>query len=363
MAAVNQLTLAMACAFADAASFGCSDLQRFDGEVPPLTTLHVTVTGDFEAVRIADTQNLRVAVVWADQWFSERTCTTLPDTPELATFLTTGCRHPLFFTPRRAGASLALEPNVPFEFPLFALPGGDVMIGALSARIAYASLVVFDDRDSSGELELRRMQRPPYADTTGPREDEFDDDNTEGDIVYGASFVAMTEPDTRLAFREGGFNPAWAFYPREGCGEPPPHFGVLAAGGFSLLEAFTAASESRLPAQDPATCVEGTPATHPFEIALRPPVEVQEVACEQRSTSGTVRYYKPPSDPIDLSDRSFLCRRVPETEITELVVTQRAADPCHGLTHYVLRGCDDAERLDCTAPEWDLAAPDWWPCP
>ncbi|MBA3503817.1 MAG: hypothetical protein M4D80_14715 [Myxococcota bacterium] len=361
---MNRLTLIMACAFADAASFGCGDLQRFGGDAPPLTTLAVVVTGDLEAVRTADSPDLRIAVVWGAQWLSESTCTTLPATTEETTFLTSGCRHPLFFTPKRAGDSVPLSPNVPFEFPLDDLPGGDVMIGGLSARIAYASLVVFDDRDHSGVLELGRMQRPPYRDTRGKQEDEHDDDNTTGDIVYGASFAAMTEPDTRLAFREGAFNTASAFYPRQGCGEPPPRFGVLAAGGFSVLEAYTAASESRLPSQDPATCIEGTPATMPITIALRPPVEVREAACLQRSSSGTIRYYAPPVEAIDFSDRSFLCRVIPEKQVTELIVTQRTADRCRGLTHYVLRGCSDDERVDCELPEWDFtqSPPGWWPC-
>ena len=344
----------------------CGDVQNFGGDVPPLTTLSVQVTGDFETVRAADGDpNLRVAIVWGAQWLSESMCTTSPATVELAQFLLAGCRHPLFFTPNRVGDSMPLTLNEPFEFPLDNLPGGDVMIGSLSARIAYASLVVFDDRDHDGLLELRKTQRPPYGDTFGPPEDEVDPDKPLVDIIYGSSFAAMTEPDTRLAFREGGFNAVSAFYPRTGCGEPPPRFGVLRAGGFSVVEAYNASQESRLPAQDPATCVEGVPAEMPIEIALRPTAEVREVGCLQRSSSGSVSYHQPPVDPIDFTDRSFHCRVIPETEVTELVVTQRTTDPCRGLTHYVLRGCDDDERVDCSVPNWDFTAnpPEWWPCP
>ena len=364
MAAV---TRAFALALALAA---CGDIQSFGGPVPPLTTLAVEVTGDFEAVRTADTAgepDLRVAIVWGAQWLSESTCTTAPATVEEAQFLLAGCRHPLFFTPKRVGESIAITPNVPLELPLDNLPGGDVMIGSLSARIAYASLVVFDDRDGDGQLALRKTQRPPFGDSQGPPEDEVDSEQTLGDVVYGASFAAMTEPDTRLAFREGAFNALSAYYPRSGCGEPPPRFGVLRAGGFSLVEAYNAAQESRLPAQDPATCVEGTPADVPIAIPLRPPVEVREAICAQRRTSGAIRYHQPPDGAIDFSDRSYLCRAIPNTDppVTELVVTQRTSDPCRGLTHYVLRGCDDEDRVDCSVPNWDFTAnpPEWWPCP
>ena len=343
----------------------CGDVQNFGGEVPPLTTLSMNVTGDFEAVRAAEGDpDLRVAIVWGAQWLAEPTCTTQPATVELAQLMLAGCRHPLFFTPKRVGETIAFEPNVPFELDLDTLPGGDVMIGGLSARIAYASLVVFDDRDHDGLLELRKTQRPPYGDTFGPPEDEVDPDRPITDIIYGSSFAAMTEPDTRLAFREGGFNAVSAFYPRSGCGEPPPRFGVLAAGGFSPVEAYNAAQESRLPAQDPATCVETTPDATTIEIPLRPTTEVREAACAQRSSSGSISYHQPPVDPIDFTDRTFHCRLIPETEVTELIVTQRTTDPCRGLTHYVLRGCDDDERVDCSVPNWDFTAnpPEWWPC-
>ena len=67
---------------------------------------------------------------------------------------------------------------------------------------------------------------------------------------------------------------------------------------------------------------------------------------------------------IDFTDRTYLCRLVPETQTTELIVTQQTNDPCRGLTHYVLRGCDDEKRIDCELPSWDFTQdpPEWWPC-
>src|SRR5204862_1861947 len=45
---------------------GCGDLNGFGGEVVPLATIHIQVTGDLDAVRVtgATGDDLRVALVW-----------------------------------------------------------------------------------------------------------------------------------------------------------------------------------------------------------------------------------------------------------------------------------------------------------
>ena len=343
----------------------CDDLAGFGGEVPALATVHLQITGDLEAVRApgAGGESLRISLVWGAQWLAERTCLQQPASPELAAVLAAGCRNPFSFTPARGAASTAATPGLPLELPLFELPSADVMIGGLTARVAYASFVVYDDRDASGALELARPARLP-GNMNGPPDDD-DDDLSTADIVYGASFVAMTEPDARLAFREGAFNAAAAFYPRSGCGAPLPAFSIAEAGGFTIEAAIQATAAGRLPPQDPATCRETAPADTTVSIALRPPAEVREVGCRQRRADGAVRYRQPPADAVDLADRPHACVAVPETDLVELVIASRAADTCKGLTHYTLRGCDDAGDLSCELPEWDFTAapPPWWPCP
>lgn len=353
------ITLALAAALP-----ACDDLTGFGGEVQPLATLKLRLEGDLEAVREsgAEGASLRIALVWGAQWLPERACLSPAAPPDLAAVLAAGCREPFAFTPARVAASAEAVPGVPLELPLFELPSADVMIGGLTARVAYGSLVVFDDRDASGSLELARPRRPPGS-RNGPP-DEADEDLATADIVYGASFVAMTEPDTRLAFREGAFNTAAAFYPRSGCGAPPPAFSILEAGGFSVAAALQAAAAGRLPPQDPASCRESATGDAAVAIALRPPAEVREVGCQQRRADGAVRYREPPAEPLDLAELPHACAPIADTDQVELVVATRPDDTCKGLTHYVLRGCDDAFDLACERPEWDFTAapPSWWPC-
>ena len=347
---------------------GCGDLAGFGGEVPALATVQVRVTGDFEAVRVPDAtdEDLRVALVWGAQWLPEPLCFLPPESPEVEAVVAAGCRNPFAFTPDRVTVGVPITPDVPAALPLFALPSAEVMVGDVTARVAYASLVVYDDRDRSGTLELGRTPRLP----AGGFDDEMEVVPRTRDLIYGASFVAMTEPDTRLAFREGGFIET-AFYPRHGCGVPPPAFSILSASGFSIEAAIAATAAGMLPSQDPARCAEADPDDAIVVIPLRPPAEVTEAACEQRRRDSSVRYRQPPVEAPDLEERVFACASIPSfggdtstDGIIQLVVASRSDDYCRGLTHYTLIGCDEG-GLVCDAPEWDFRAapPAWWPCP
>ena len=351
---------------------GCGDLAGFSGEVPPLATITVQSTGDFEAVRApnAPDPNLHVALVWGEQWLPEATCFLPPESPELAAVVAAGCRNPLSFTPTRVTADAPLVPNEPVSLTLFALPSADLMVGDVTARIAYASLVIYDDRDGDGILRLARSRRLP---TGGPDMGPPDPEPLpSSSLIYGASFVAMTEPDTRLAFREGAFLET-GFYPRKGCGTPLPAFSILSAGGFSLADAVAATVAGTLPSEDPATCAESAPEDTTVKIPLRAPADVREVRCEQRREDSSVRYRRPPTDPLDLTSHAYACASIPSLGgdpiapegTIQLVVASASDDQCKGLTHYTLLGCDESSTLLCDQPEWDYRAepPSWWPCP
>lgn len=351
----------------------CGDLENFGGAAPPLATITVTATGDFAAVHLPDTgeADLHVALVWGEQWFPEPLCFLPPESPEVAEVVAAGCRDPLSFTPTRVTAVAPLVPGEPVSLSLSALPAADLMVGTVAARVGYASFVVFDDRDHDGVMQLPRPQRlggngpgemMPPEEPPGPAVS----------VVYGASFVSMTQPDTRLAFREGEFIES-GFYPRHGCGAPLPAFSLLSAGGFSLPAAIAATAAGMLPAQDPATCREIPADDVAVEIPLRPVPEVREVACEQRRDDSSVRYREPPVDAPDFSDRTYACAAIPNLGgepiapegTVQLVVSSRDGAPCKSLTHFTLFGCDENTTLQCDAPEWDLRAnpPAWWPCP
>jgi hypothetical protein len=345
---------------------GCGDLSGFGGAVPPLATARVQVTGDFASVQVprADNPDLRVALVWGAQWLTEPLCILPPENDRVAAVIAAGCRDPFGFVPERVGENVPLAADGSAVFELFDVPAADVMVGDVTARVAYASLVVYDDRDRSGSLSLGRASR-----LAGRQDDRPDDPAISTlDLVYGASFVSMTEPDTRLAFREGTFNRAAAFYPRNGCGDPLPSFSVVSAGGFSASSAIAALLRGELPAEEPAACREESMDTT-ISIAFRPAAEVRQVACVERRTDSSVRYREPPVEAPDLTGRTIACASIPDfgsgeaSGMVQLVISGRPDDSCVGITHYVLRGCrNDAT---CELPTWDITAtpPAWWPCP
>jgi hypothetical protein len=301
--------------------------------------------------------------VWGAQWLTEPFCILPPESDASAAVIAAGCRDPLGFVPNSVGVSVPLEPGGATTLELAQLPGADVMVGDVTARVAYGSLVVFDDRDGTKALELARPQRTAFG-----RDGEPPDDAGDGpDVIYGASFVTMTEPDRRLAYREGG-PPTGAFYPRAGCPAPRPGFSVLGAGGFTVEAARMATLAGTLPTEDAATCADDAPGATTIDIQARPPSEVGEVGCEERRTDSSTRYREPPAQEPDLTDRVSACAHLPvfdtgvPSTLVQLVVSGRPSDRCKGLTHYTLRGC--REDVNCVVPDWDYTKtpPAWWPC-
>jgi len=344
----------------------CSDLSGFGGAVPPLTTVEVQVTGDFASVQVggADPPVLRVALAWGAQWLTEPLCILPPDDASVAALIAAGCRDPFGFVPDRVAANAPLASGGSASLALFDLPAADVMVGDVTARVAYASVVVYDDRDGDGTLTFGRANRLGGRDNGPPDTQPM----MTADLVYAASFASMTEPDTRLAFREGGFNTAAAFYPRSGCGDPLPSFSIVSAGGFSAQDALAAQLRGALPPEDPAACREVSTDV-PVSVAFRAPAELHELACVERRTDSSIRYREPPADAPDLTNRTTGCAKVPDfgsgkgSGMIQLAISGRSDDSCAGLTHYVLRGC--REDALCELPDWDITAtpPSWWPCP
>jgi hypothetical protein len=345
---------------------GCSDLSGFGGAVPPLATVRVEVTGDFASVQVPGPikPTLRVALVWGAQWLTEPLCILPPDDAGAAAVIAAGCRDPFGFVPDRVATNAPLEPDGSAQLALADLPAPDVMVGDITARVAYASLVVYDDRDGDGTLTFGRANRLGGRDNGPPDTQPI----STVDLVYAASFASMTEPDHRLAFREGAFNAAAAFYPRSGCGAPLPSFSIVSAGGFTAQDALAAQLRGELPPEDPGACREVS-TDAPVPVAFRAPAELHELACEERRTDSSIRYREPPADAPDLTKRTTACTKVPDfgsgkaSGMIQLAISGRSDDSCVGLTHYVLRGCRN-DAL-CELPAWDITAtpPSWWPCP
>jgi hypothetical protein len=342
---------------------GCGNLQGVGGPAPPLVTFQVVATGDLP--NGPPVASLQVALVWGAQWWPEPFCILPPESDVVAAVIAAGCRDPFGFVPASASASVPVSIGTPEPLSLYALPSTDLLVGTITSRVGYASLVLYDDRDGDGTLGLS-TSHPTAGGGRGPDQQEMPDS---ADIVYGATFVTMTEPDQRVAFLQGAFDPASAFYPRDGCLDPPPDgFSVLATGGFSPSAGLAASAAGTLPSEDPTTCSTQTPDAALISIAARAPGQVTEVSCAERTLDGTTRYRQPPADPPNFTDRVTACAHLPSfggapaMDLTQLVVSGHATDRCKGLTHYTLRGC--REDVFCAVPDWDFTAnpPAWWPC-
>jgi hypothetical protein len=367
MAAMRRLAPALLGALALAA---CGKLEGFGGPAPPLATFSVNVSGDPTALRppgVPDVHALRLALVWGAQWLTEPFCVLPPENADAAAVIAAGCRDPFGFVPANVATSVPLDTTGPTTLTLDELPAADLLVGDVTARIAYASLVVFDDRDDNQTLDLAF---PQHTASGRGRGGDFGGKQAPDspDLVYGASFVTMTKPDRRVAYREGAFVPS-AFYPRSGCPDPRPGFSVVGAGGFSPQMGLMAALAGALPAEDPAACFDSAASDTVVDVASQAPADVAEVSCDERTEDSSVRYREPPADAPDFSGRLTACAHLPMFDtgsqpsvLIQLVVSGRPSDRCKGLTHYTLRGC--RENVNCEVPDWDFtgAPPMWWPC-
>ena len=140
----------------------CGQLQGFGGDAPPLVSFDVVFQGDVAPLRpsgVTGEHALRVALVWGAQWLTEPFCVLPAESPEAAAAIDAGCRDPFGFVPAVVSVSVPIAVDVPATLTLSQLPAADVMVGDVTARVAYGSLVVFDDRDDWHELETAILER------------------------------------------------------------------------------------------------------------------------------------------------------------------------------------------------------------
>jgi len=323
----------------------CDDLAGLGPSFqPPLASVHVRVIGNLAAVRDPESPpaQLKVALQWAAQPQPDVTCLPPAENPEHAAVIAVGCSDPLGFVRGFTGLDgIAVDVDGTATLDVRTLPG--YLVGDRYAQIAYASVFAYDFQDGS------------------PR-----DGIPSATVLYGASFSSMAKPDTRLAFRHGGYNDQLAFYPRRGCMAPPEGFSLVSAGGFTVEQAVDAQAHGELPWQDPAGCRVDT-LDHEVEVALRPHEEVQDLDC-----SPSAPFYGPPDgttpDRFDPSKMRVACTSMPDFGTGHPRTRQAVAAPiepvptgCRSIEHFVLRGC----YLDpyCDTPDWDVPPPSWWPCP
>lgn len=358
------------------AGAGCDDLLNLTDTTEPLARVSVVAAEALPGG--VSPERARVALVWGAQYISDFFCLVPTADAQAQVVVRAGCRDPFGFVPLRVGANATLRTDGPTVLDLYDLPAADLMVGTLTARIGHGSLVIYEDVNENGTLDIAcvpRRGRGPDCDPNVLRDDESDD------VVLGASFIGMSQPDQRLTFREGGFEPLTAFYPRAGCPDPPVGFSVLGAGGFSTGQAFLDILQGRLPQQDPATCtqasIEAAPIAVPLAQTSAEAQRLQELSCGSGEVqNGFAEYAAPPAERPEpgwfmacapVADLASLAAE-DESEastppLLHAVVSGPVGARCKTVTHWLLRGCEDDPR--CETPEWDFTAnpPEWWPCP
>jgi hypothetical protein len=361
----------------------CGRPAGMDSEAAPLAQIRVLVTGILPAPEPGDAEldagttidarqaidggappgQLHAALVWGMQWLPEPFCVLPPESPRAAAVINAGCRDNFGFVPDRVAADALVTPGVPATLDLRTLPAADVMVGDVTARVAYGSVIVYEDRNDNGILDLRHPARQRQR-----HHEESDDGAGPADRVWGASFVSMTQPDRRVAFREGDFDENLAFYPRKGCAAPPKGFSILSASGFSETGALASLVTGELPLEtDPQACAAAT-LDDTIEIPLQDPAGLSQLACTAND-SGGVTYYRPaPTDVVPLDNFAWTCASFPRigrdapagAAGQQLVIGSRPESACKSTLHLTLRGCDNDPF--CAVPDWDLTPPAWWPC-
>ena len=361
----------------------CSKPIGIDIPAKPIAQIHILVTGDLATLVGLDggavpggevdagavdagavPAQLHAALVWGLQWLPEPFCV-LP-VPGAEDLQAAGCRESFGFVPDSVAVDIPITPGVPATLDLVDLPKESVMVGDVTGRIAYASVYVYQDGNGNGVLDLRHPQIQH-----GRREDNPDPGGA-ADAVYGASFISMTLPDQRVAYLEGTFNEAAAFYPRAGCADPPKGFSILSAGGFPAAAALaTMNPDAGLPME--SSCGEGGLDDTLIIIPLRDPATLADLACTTNDEGGVTYYRKPTTDPPDERNRAAACLPIPRIDNgnvsysgQQLVISGLVygpyLEPCKYTQHYILSGCQN--DAFCATPTWAVPPSQvpWWPC-
>ena len=364
--------------------FGCSKAVGLGGTVTPLEKIQVQTSGDPSRFTPAgDTPSFRVALVWGLQWQPEPFCVLPPESPEAAAVIAAGCPDSFGFVPNpnSVAADVPFQLGTPAALALNTLPAAEVMVGDPSGRVAYGSLIVYDDHNNNGSLDLRT---PPRLRRRGPQAQlpTYDDGGPAGpaDLVYGASFISMTLPDQRVTYLEGTFNAKAAFYPRA-CNDPPTSgFSIQSAGGFARADGgffqadggISLAMVGELAAgylpMEGLPCTTGSLNDTVVTIPLQAPANLTQLACTVNDSGDATTYHEAPTNLPDLTGRQSACVDFPyipgdDAGVAtgkQFVISSLPGEPCRYTIHYTLRGCDNDPS--CATPSWNITAtpPDWW---
>ncbi len=312
-------------------SLACGQVSELGSEPEPLFHLRAHLSQLITPPSEGFT-NLRAGLMWAGVPVFVPYCFEYGTNPTKPLQLPTkvakvGCRDPFDIVPGLGGPTVSIDPNTQtFQIPVTQLPSAEVLIGTLEQRMAFASIIVFDDINGDGELDLSRGCGQ-FGGGGRPREP-----------IYASSFTSLRKRQTRVSYVEGPFDLDSFYYPHPKCPQVPPE-------GFSIWEV------------DEAFAFEPDCTIHDIyhEVELTPvaPLELRPLTCVQRERES---FPRAPRMQAPDEDDVWEC-----TKQGGLAVSNPGCQ-CPEVRVFTLSGCSD--DLECEKPEWDVreTPPEWWPC-
>ena len=366
--------------------WGCAgQIRGLDDTLTPIARVRVALPREHILILSDEVRKrLRVGVLWAgvnlpSLWCAEQLSGLLnssdpsvdemlgtaedpfdeyaPETLERLTQLMELCPDPFGVTPALAGPSVSIDQGVErdeyleIEITFTALPPAEVIIGTPEARVAYGSLVVFDDLNEDEVLTIgfdlplglsKDGQGPDEGDDGRRREDSWFEP-VSPDLLYGASFTSLLEDQDRLVFREGDFVESF-FYPLGGCTPPP---------GLSIVNVIP----EELGDQERSDC-RTLSLSEPLKLEVSAPsTRLQELVCEPSEVWVSSAEYYDSLIGDDLDGAQLTC-----LSEWELAISGRD-EACKTLSVIRLLDCPSDEPM-CAYPQWDDRdrPPVWWPC-
>ena len=281
----------------------------------PIVILHAQVVGELPAGELEG--SLRAAMKWEVLPAGMLPC--LEEANDASSVVR--CLTSVGVEAVQATDSVPIEPVFPasFEIPIHSLPDPSLLGGHPDALFGYGILLVYEDGNRNGLLDLVDAQATESADT-----------------VLASGFPSEVANASLFVYREGELSVLWKIFDVLGC--PPPEL------GFSLVDV-------RAKVGGGVTCLVSQPTQGALPVYFEDNGEMRQQICEPQPIASTF-----PAAPIP-EGALVDCRFHDSLEFVP--------DPtryCMRVQRYDLIGCD--ALMGCVDPSWDLTddPPAWWPC-
>ena len=312
---------------------GVHDLNT---SAPPLLTINGHVDTS-TLTRQNSAAPLIAALVWAAVPRIDPLCLAYQSNPQLQP----ACPDPFGVFPGEVETTVPVAADGSFTISLSELPAAAVSVGDTETRIAYGTLIIGEDLDGDGQLEIFGAGVGKGGSVGPANQGPLEDD------IVAASFYTLKARQERLAFREGGFVENTNFYPAPGCTDPPQGFSLMSAPSYDSPGGggctFAAASDA-------------------VNVAAIAPADAQAFACRLAQSQRPLEDANTVDDPTQNLGPGGLGPQLVCLSHDDLAIVI-SGPQCPAMHAIALKGC--ADDPFCLNPEWDDTSnpPSWWPCP